>query len=169
MTEKSPIRDDVFCADIVEVRASGLFTTRHRFLINDQEVGVLTLRSGRLRGTYQGAGLDEDYWIEQPRALKKEYLLGQGSSAIGAVKSLNRGKSGLLVRFRDLEYKASPQGPWGKTWLVKRTAGKIAFVIKPRGFFKSGGVILINTEIEILLLVFLYALINRKWQDENAY
>lgn len=169
MTDKSPIRDDVFNADIVEVRLSGLFTTRHTFMINDQEVGVLTLKSGRLRGTYQGVGLDEGCWIEQPRALKKEYLMGQGSNTIGAGKSLKRGKSGLLIRFRDVDYKASPQGPWGKTWVVKRTAGEIAFMIKPRGFFKLGGVILINTEIEILLLVFLYALINRKWQNENAY
>lgn len=154
-------------ADVIEVTVSGTFKTQHIFNTQEGILGALTLKGSKGEGSFIGAdevGLD----FKKPSVWKSQYELKEGSIVIGKAHPPKKLKRAFEIDFEEEIYHLTPGGSKMRSWTLKNIQAQGICEVLPRGGLKRGAYIKIGAEIPLKLLVFVYCLVIKRWQEESA-
>jgi len=154
-------------ADLIEVTVSGGFKTRHVFNTTGGILGVLELRGAKNEGYFQGVD-GAEIQFKKTSFWKSHYLLEEGGAELGSAKPPR-----AISRSFDLIYggeglAVAPVKGISRSWRLLDSRGDPICEIKPRGAFKRGALIRILSQVDVKLLVFVYCLVTRRWQEESS-
>lgn len=156
-----------YSADVVEVMVKGAFATQHEFWTGEKCLGELKLKFGKLQGEFEGRQ-GERYAVEQPSFWRRDFLIKDDKEILGRANPPKNFSPRLVIEFEGEGYECRPVGFWARKWLLKDTLGEILMVMEPRGAFKRGAYLQIYKPIPLGLLVFFYAVVNKRWQEQSA-
>lgn len=154
-------------ADAVVTAVSGTFTTEHVFQTQDGILGVLELKASKGKGSFQAAD-GSIYSFDNAAFLKPNYELKLDGKVVARAEKRTKFGRQLIVHADNTSYLLLPGGGKLRSWgLWDRSERKICEV-QPKGAFKRGARILIGQEITVPVLVFVYCLVQRRWQEESS-
>ncbi len=156
-----------YSADVVEVTVKGAFATQHEFWAGEERLGELKLKFGKIQGDFTGRQ-GERYAIEQTGFWKRGFLIADDEEILGRANPPKNFSPRLVIEFEGEGYACRPVGFWARKWLVKDTLGEILMVMEPRDAFKRGAYLQIYKSIPLGLLVFFYAVVHKRWQEQSA-
>jgi len=154
-------------ADVIEITVSGTFKTEHVFNTSEGVLGALTIKGSKGEGSFIGA--DEIVLeFKKPSVLKNQYEFHEGSSVIGKAHPPKKLKRAFEIYFEGETYHLTPGGSKMRSWTLKNIQAQGICEVLPRGGLKRGAYIKIGGEIPLKLLVFVYCLVIKRWQEESA-
>jgi hypothetical protein len=161
------MENDFYTADVIEVREKGTFKTEHFFRTPMEELGILSLKASRAEGEFIGNdGLK--YSLKKTSFWKSTYEWRLGTQLIATAQKKGTLGRAFLINYENNLYGLFPGGSKLKSWLLKNAQEIIMSEFQPRGAFKRGAYIKIKTQIPLPLLVFVYCLVSRRWQEESS-
>lgn len=154
-------------ADLIEVTVSGTFKTEHVFNVQEGILGALTIKGSKGEGKFLGA--DESVLeFKKPSIWKDRYELLEGNATIGQAHTPKKLKRAFQIDLVGEIYELGPGGSKLRSWTLKNDQGQGICEIVPRGGLKRGAFLKIGSEIPLKLLVFVYCLVTKRWQDEST-
>jgi hypothetical protein len=154
-------------ADLIEVTVSGTFKTEHVFNTQGGILGTLTVRGSKREGKFLGA--DESALdFKKPSIWKDRYELLEGNSTIGKAHPPKKLKRTYQIDFTGEIYQLARGGSKLRSWTLTNTRGQGICEVLPRGGLKRGAFIKIGSDIPLNLLVFVYCLVIKRWQEEST-
>jgi hypothetical protein len=154
-------------ADVIEVTVSGTFKTEHIFNTQEGVLGALTIKGSKGEGSFIGADevvLD----FKKPSVWKSQYEFQEGTVVIGKAHPPKKLKRAFELDFEGEIYHLTPGGSKMRSWTLNNNQAHGICEVLPRGGFKRGAYIKIGAEIPLKLLVFVYCLVIKRWQEESA-
>ena len=154
-------------ADVIEVTVSGTFKTEHVFNTPEGILGALTIKGSKGEGSFIGADevvLD----FKKPSIWKSQYEFQEGTVVIGKAHPPKKLKRALEIDFEGEIYHLTPGGSKMRSWTLQNIQAQGICELLPRGGLKRGAYIKIGAEIPLKLLVFVYCLVIKRWQEESA-
>jgi len=154
-------------ADVIEVTVSGTFKTEHVFNTPEGVLGALTIKGSKGEGSFIGADevvLD----FKKPSIWKSQYEFQEGTVVIGKAHPPKKLKRAFEIDFEGEIYYLTPGGSKMRSWTFKNIQAQGICEVLPRGGLKRGAYIKIGAEIPLKLLVFVYCLVIKRWQEESA-
>lgn len=162
MTDQAELK-----ADVIEVTVSGTFKTEHVFNTPEGILGALVIKGSKGEGRFVGAD-DAALEFKKPSVWKSQYELQEGNATIAKAHPPKKLKRAFEIDFEGEIYHLSPGGSKMRSWTLRNVQGQGICEILPRGGLKRGAYIKIGAEIPLKLLVFVYCLVVRRWQEESA-
>ncbi len=154
-------------ADLIEVTVKGTFKTEHVFNSGEGVLGVLTIKGAKGEGIFSGA--DEVVLeFKRPSVWKNQYELQQGPTTIGKAHPPKKLKRAFEINLEGTIYHLAPGGSKMRSWTLANMRGQGICEVLPRGGLKRGALMKIGAEIPLKLLVFVYCLVIKRWQEESA-
>ena len=154
-------------ADVIEITVSGTFKTEHVFNTPEGVLGTLKIKGSKGEGNFIGA--DEVVLeFKKPSVWKNQYEFYEGTSVIGKAHPPKKLKRAFEIDFEEEIYHLTPGGSKMRSWTLKNNQGQGICEVLPRGGLKRGAYIKIGAEIPLKLLVFVYCLVIKRWQEESA-
>lgn len=154
-------------ADVIEVTVSGTFKTEHVFNTPEGSLGALTIKGSKGEGRFIGAD-DVVLDFKKPSVWKSQYEFQEGSAVIGKAHPPKKLKRAFEIDLEGEIYHLAPGGSKMRSWTLKNVQGQGICEVLPRGGLKRGAYIKIGAEIPLKLLVFVYCLVVKRWQEESA-
>lgn len=154
-------------ADLIEITVSGTFKTVHDFNTNEGTLGSLTVKGSKGEGKFLGADGSE-LEFKKPSIWKDRYQLLQGALIKGEAHPPKKLKRAYQIDFEGEIYRLAPGGSKLRSWTLSEESGQAICEILPRGGLKRGALIRIGAEIQLGLLVFVYGLVVKRWQEEAS-
>jgi len=154
-------------ADAIEVTVSGTFKKEHVFNTPEGILGVLTIKGSKGEGSFIGADevvLD----LKKPSIWKSQYEFQEGTAVIGKAHPPKKLKRAFEIDFEGEIYHLTPGGSKMRSWMLKNVQAQGICEVLPRGGLKRGAYLKIGAEIPLKLLVFVYCLVIKRWQEESA-
>ena len=162
MTEQAELK-----ADVIEITVSGIFKTEHVFNISEGVLGALTIKGSKGEGNFIGA--DEVVLeFKKPSVWKNEYEFQEGNLTIGKAHPPKKLKRAFEIDLEGNKFNLAPGGSKMRSWTLVNERGQQLCEVLPRGGLKRGAFIRIGAEIPLRLLVFVYCLVIKRWQEESA-
>ena len=154
-------------ADVIEVTVKGTFKTEHVFITPDGILGALTIKGSKGEGRFLGA---DELVLEfkKPSFWKNHYELQEGTVMIGKAHPPKKLKRLFEIDFDEEIFNLTPGGSKLRSWTLKNVLGQGICEVLPRGGLKRGAYIRIGADIPLKLLVFVYCLVVKRWQEESA-
>lgn len=153
--------------DVIEVTVSGTFKTEHVFNTPDGVLGTLTIKGTKGEGNFVGA--DESVLdFKKPSVWKNQYELQDGNAVIGTAHPPKKLKRAFEINLDENIYALTPGGSKMRSWTLHNSQGRGISEVIPRGALKRGAYIKIGSEIPLKLLVFMYCLVIKRWQEESS-
>ena len=154
-------------ADAIEITVSGTFKTEHLFKAPDGVLGALTIKGAKGEGNFIAA--DESILeFKKPSVWKNNYELHEGSKVIATAHPPKKLKRAFQIDIEGNTYQLSPGGSKLRSWTLKNVQGQGLCEVLPRGGLKRGAYVKIGAEIPLRLLVFIYCLVVKRWQEEAS-
>lgn len=154
-------------ADLIEVTVKGTFKTEHVFNTVEGILGTLTIKGTKGEGIFIGA--DEVILeFKRPSVWKNQYELQEESTTIGMAHPPKKLKRAFEINLEGTIYHLAPGGSKMRSWTLANMHGQGICEVRPRGGLKRGALIKIGAEIPLKLLVFVYCLVTKRWQEESA-
>ena len=154
-------------ADMIEIRASGIFKTTHDFLAAGRGLGSLQLNAGKTEGMFQGVD-GSNLFFKKTSFWKSAYQLSDNGKSLGAAKPLKALRKALLIDYGGEQYKLTPGGGKIRSWRLLNGEEGTLCEFQLRGAFKRGARMIILAPIEMKLLIFGYCLVSKRWQEESS-
>jgi len=154
-------------ADVIEVTVSGAFKTEHVFNTPEGILGALTIKGAKGEGNFVGAD-DAVLDFKKPSVWKNQYELKEGSALIGTAHPPKKLKRAFQIDLEGEIYHLVPGGSKMRSWTLQNSQGQGISEVLPRGGLKRGAFIKIGAEIPLKLLVFVYCLVVKRWQEEAS-
>ena len=154
-------------ADLIEVTVSGTFKTNHVFNTNEGTLGALLIKGSKGEGKFSGAD-NSELEFKKPSIWKDRYELLQGSTRIGEAHPPKKLKRAYQIDYAEDVYQLAPGGSKLRSWTLSQAAGQVICEVMPRGGLKRGARIRIGAEIPLTLLVFVYCLVAKRWQEDST-
>jgi hypothetical protein len=154
-------------ADLIEVTVKGTFKTEHVFHTMEGSVGTLTIKGTKGEGVFIGAD-EVVLGFKRPSVWKNQYQLQEGPTTIGEAHPPKKLKRAFQINFEGEIYHLAPGGSKMRSWTLANLHGQGICEVRPRGGLKRGALIKIGAEIPLKLLVFVYCLVMKRWQEESA-
>jgi len=154
-------------ADVIEVTVRGTFKKEHVFNTPEGILGALTIKGSKGEGSFIGADevvLD----FKKPSIWKSQYEFQEGTVVIGKAHPPKKLKRAFEIDFEGEIYHLTPGGSKMRSWTLKNIQAQGICEVLPRGGLKRGAYIKIGAEIPLKLLVFVYCLVIKRWQEESA-
>lgn len=162
MTDQAELRTDV-----IEVTVSGSFKTEHIFNTPEGVLGGLTIKGTKGEGKFIAA--DESILdFKKPSVWKNSYELHEGTAVIGKAHPPKKLKRAFEIDFEGDIFALVPGGSKMRSWTLKNIRGEGICEVLPRGGLKRGAYLKIGGEIPLKLLVFVYCLVRKRWQEEAS-
>lgn len=153
--------------DMIEVTVSGTFKTEHVFNVQEGILGMLTIKGSKGEGKFLGADeLALDF--KKPSIWKDRYELLEGNDTIGQAHTPKKLKRAYQIDLSGETYELAPGGSKLRSWTLKNDRGEGICEVLPRRGLKRGAYIKIGSEIPLKLLVFVYCLVTKRWQEEST-
>ena len=154
-------------ADVIEVTVKGTFKTEHVFLTPAGILGALTIKGSKGEGRF--VGVDESVTdFKKPSIWKSNYELQEGGTTLGKAHPPKKLKRLFEIDFDGEILNLTPGGSKLRSWTLKNVQGQGICEVLPRGGLKRGAYIRIGADIPLKLLVFVYCLVTKRWQEESA-
>jgi len=158
------MNDSVIAADVVEVVETGFIKTEHVFRTTNEILGVLTFNAGKTRGSY--AGSDGTLLrFKRTNFWKSNYDLEQDGAVLSSAAPSGKLSRAFVFGFEGNVYGFFPGGRKFRHWVVKNEIEEVLCEIGPRGAFKRGALIRFFYPVPIVLVVFVFCLVSKRWQE----
>jgi hypothetical protein len=165
--KRKMMNHEMIAVDVIEVVETGVFKTEHVFQSTTHVFGVLTLKAGKSEGVYSGAdGTTLEY--KKTSFWKSNYELRQGSAAVASAAPRSKLSRAMVLSFEADVYGLFPGGKGLRSWILKNIQNQVICEIRPRKAFKRGGYLKILSPISFNLLVFVYCLVQKRWQEQSS-
>ena len=155
-------------ADQVITSVTGTFTTEHVFNTSAGILGVLELKPSKGKGSFQSAEGNIQYDFDNTAFLKPNYELKENGIVLASSEKRSVLGRQLLIQSQEKKFLLLPGGGKLRSWGLWDNKEQKICEVQPLGVFKRGARILIRQEISIPLLVFVYCLVLKRWQDESS-
>lgn len=159
--------EEIVNPNTVEVSVSGTFKTEHLLKTPDESLGSLVIKGGKGEGVFTGKG-DIVLEFKKPSAWKSQYELLEGTATIGKAHPPKKLKQAFEIDFEGQIFNLTPGGSNSSSWTLSDHQGQGICEVLPRGGFKRGANIKIGAGIPLKLLVFVYCLVYKRWQEDAA-
>jgi hypothetical protein len=153
--------------DKVQVTVSGVFTTHHFIETVMEDLGELTLPASGKRGILHSSDGSE-FTVERTSWWRGWHELRENEIVLGTARPQNFWRRTMDIGYRGATYDLISAGFWSRGWLLVGQAGTVMLDIQPRGIFRRGAHITILEPVNVDLLVFVYYLVNARWQEQAA-
>jgi len=161
------VMQEEWTTDEIEVVVSGLFTTRHSLQTATEVLGELTLPAFSKSGIFRVAD-GREMVLERTSWWRGWHELRENGIVLGTARPQGFWRRAMSVGFRGAMYELSPSGFWPRGWHLVDNAGIPLLEIQPRGAFRRGAYLTILGPVNADLLVFIYYLVNVRWQEQSA-
>ena len=151
---------------LIEVSVSGTFKTEHILNSSGDNLGSVVIKGGKGEGVFTG-GENLVLMFKKPSAWKNLYELQDGEAAVGKAQPPKKLSQAFDIELEDQVYHLTPGGKKGRSWTLRDGQGSEICEILPRGGLKRGAKIQVEAQISLKLLVFVYCLVVRRWQEES--
>jgi hypothetical protein len=151
----------------IEVSVSGFFTTHHRLQAVMGSLGDLTLSAFGMGGVFHAAD-GRELVVERTSWWRGWHELQENGIVLGTARSGNFWRQSMDVGFRGARYELVPVGCLSRGWLLVDEAGSTLVAVEPRGAFRRGAYMRISERVPADLVVFIYYLVNVRWQEQSA-
>ena len=159
-------RDEIR-ADLVVTSVSGTFTTEHLFQASAGILGVMKLRTSKSKGSFQAAD-GTIFEFENTAFLKPNYELKLDDEVLVRSEKRSALGRGLKVHEGGVTYVLRPGGSRMRSWGLWDEDELPVCELQPKGAFSRGAKIIIRQEVSVPLLVFVYCLVIKRWQEEST-
>jgi hypothetical protein len=154
-------------ADVIEVIETGAIKTVHNFNTPAELLGQLHMTGSKSQGQFQGAdGTNLEF--RKVSFWKSNYELRQGEEIISSAVPQGKLRRAFWIEFNGTQYRLFPGGKGLRSWMLNDASDQVISMIKPRGAFKRGALIAVKSEISLPLLVFIYCLVKKRWQEQSS-
>ena len=161
MAQKALITDEV------QVTVSGFFTTHHSLETVTGGLGELTLPAFSKGGVFR-SGDGRELTVERTSWWRGWHELREDGVVMGTARPRGFWQRTMSVGFRGAMYELVPAGFWSRGWHLVDEAGTALLEIQPRGVFRRGAYLTVLGSVNADLLVFVYYLVNVRWQEQAA-
>jgi hypothetical protein len=158
----------VLMADQVEVVVSGLFKTHHYLQTTTATLGELTLPAFSTDGVFRADDDGRTLVVSRTSWWKGWHELRENGIVVGQARSQGFWRRTMSVGFRGAMYELVPAGVWSRGWYLVDDAETILLEIQPRGVFSRGAYLTAMVTMDVDLLLFVYYLVNVRWQEQAA-
>jgi hypothetical protein len=151
----------------IEVNVRGFFKTTHRFISSSGDLGEIVCPAFGQEGDFHGdrgkiLSLRKKHW------LGNAFELLEGDKVRGAAEQRRMLARDINVWFDGREYTLQPAGLLNQGWYLIDHQGLTLLEVQPQGLLKQGAYIVPSAALDADLVVFVYFLIYRRWQDDAA-
>lgn len=151
----------------IEVNVTGFFTTHHYLQAEWGDVGELTFRAFGQGAIYHA--LDGRKLVMQKRHwLGHAHEMVDGNIVRGTGDRPGLFRMDIAVQFDGQEYSLEPEGILKQGWLLLDADRRLLMEIQPRGVFKQGAYLNLESSIELDLVAFAYYLVHMRKQEDAA-
>ena len=133
-------------------------------MIATMTISVLPAIRG-FRSSAVNVTLQKELEFKKPSAWKNNYELHEGKTTLGTAHPPKKLKKDFEIDIDGQVYHLSPGK--GRSWSLKNDQGTGICEISPRGGLKRGANLEVTNPTSIHLLVFVYCLVLRRWQEES--
>jgi hypothetical protein len=106
--------------------------------------------------------------VEQISWWRGWHELREDGIVLGTARPLGFWRQKMSVGFRGEMYELVPASFWARSWLLTDGTERELIDVQPRGVFRRGAYLTILAPIHTDLLVFVYYLVNVRWQEQSA-
>lgn len=153
--------------DEVEVTISGFFTTHHFLETVMGGLGELTLPALGKSGVFHSSD-GRELTVEQTSWWRGWHELRENGIVLGTARPQGFWRRTMEVGYQGATYDLISAGFWSRGWLFVDKLGTVLLDIQPRGVFRRGAYITILEPVNVDLLIFVYYLVNARWQEQSA-
>lgn len=161
------MRDHMWTTGEIEVEMWGCFTTHHRMQTETEVLGELTLPAFRSGGVFEAAD-GRELVVEKTSWWRGWHELRENEIVVGSARPLGFWGRTMSVGFRGLMYELVPVGFWSDGWNLLDESGAVVVEVRRWGFFRRKVGLTIRGPVHPDLLVFVYYLVNVRWQEQSA-
>jgi hypothetical protein len=151
----------------LEVEMWGCFTTHHHMRAGTRFLGELVLpalgKAGKFR-FYDGRELV----VEKASWWRGWHELQENGIVIGSARPLGFWGQRMSVGFRGKMYELESAGFWSDSWQLIDESDTVVMEVRRRGFFRRKVRLAAHEAVSPDLLVFVYYLVNVRWQEQSA-
>jgi hypothetical protein len=159
--------DHMWTTGEIEVEMWGCFTTHHRMQTETGVLGELTLPAFKSGGIFESTD-GRELVVEKTSWWRGWHELRENEIVVGSARPLGFWGRTMSVGFRGLMYELVPAGFWSDGWNLLDGSGAVVVEIRRWGFFRRKVGLTIRGPVHPDLLVFVYYLVNVRWQEQSA-
>lgn len=157
---------DVWETNEIEVVVSGVLTTQHRLKTAAWVLGEFTFPALRMCATFRAAdgrtllARNVSFW-------RSQYELREGDMVLATARPPSFWSRALTIGFSGREY-ALKSDFWENRWWLTDETGMVLLEIRRRGAFRRGAYLMVQGAVDADLLAFVYYLVYRRWEEQQA-
>ena len=152
----------------IEVEMWGCFTTHHRMrLLGEGFLGEMTLPAFGKGGVFQFHD-GRELVVERTSWWRGWHELRENGIVVGSARPLGFWGQRMSVGFRGKLYELEPAGFWSDSWRLIEDSGTVVVDVRRWGFFRRRVGLITHGAVPPDLLVFVYYLVNARWQEQSA-
>jgi hypothetical protein len=163
------MNENMWTGDEIEVDVWGFFTTHHRLQAASGELGTLTLPAFSRGGKFRFAD-GREIVAERTSWWRGWHELRVDSVVVATARPVGFWRQRMSVGYRGQAYELVSISCWGRGWrLFEGDGGGSAVVeVQPRGVFRRGAYLQPFAPVPTDLLIFVYYLVNARWQEQAS-
>ncbi len=151
----------------VEVTVSGFFTTHHYLETETGSLGELVLPTFSANGVFRAAD-GRELVARRTSWWRGWHELREDEVVVGTARPQGFWQRTTSVGFRGQVLRLEPVSFWGRGWRLVDQIGRTLVEVQPRGVFRRGAYLTVLHAVDADLLVFVYYLVNARWQEQSA-
>jgi hypothetical protein len=161
------MKDQMWTSGEIEVEMWGCFTTHHLLRTETDVLGEMTLPAFSSGGVFKAAD-GRNLVVEKTSWWRGWHELRENDIVVGSAHPAGFWGRTMSVGFRGLMYELVPAGFWSDGWHLLDGMGTVLVEVRRLGFFRRKVVLTVHGTVHPDLLVFVYYLVNVRWQEQTA-
>ena len=161
------MKNQMWTSGEIEVEMWGCFTTHHLLQRDTSVLGEMTLSAFSSGGVFEASD-GRTLVVEKTSWWRGWHELRENGIVVGSARSIGFWGRTMSVGLRGLMYELVPAGFWSDGWDLLDEAGTVLVEVRRWGFFRRKVVLTVRGPVHPDLLVFVYYLVNVRWQEQTA-
>jgi hypothetical protein len=163
------MRQAMWTGDEIEADVRGAFTTHHRLHAASGELGTLTLPAFSYRGIFRFVD-GKEIVVERTSWWRGWHEMRVDGIVVGTARPVGFWRQKMSIGFRGQVYELVSVNWWGRGWRLLEDGDddRAVIEVQPRGVLRRGAYLQSFVPVPTDLLVFVYYLVNARWQEQAS-